>query len=43
MKEIDCRGMACPQPVVTAKKALDESEGQEFILIVDDLAARDNV
>ena len=43
MKEIDCRGMACPQPVVTAKKALDESEGKEFILIVDNLAARDNV
>jgi len=43
MKKIDCRGMACPQPVVTAKKALDESEGEEFILIVDNLAARDNV
>ena len=43
MKEVDCRGMACPQPVVTAKKALDESEGKEFILIVDNLAARDNV
>jgi selenium metabolism protein YedF len=43
MKEIDCRGMACPQPVVTAKKALDESEDREFILIVDNLAARDNV
>lgn len=43
MKEVDCRGMACPQPVVTAKKALDESEGKEFILIVDNLVARDNV
>jgi selenium metabolism protein YedF len=43
MKEVDCRGMACPQPVVTAKKALDESGGKEFVLIVDNLAARDNV
>jgi selenium metabolism protein YedF len=43
MKEIDCRGMACPQPVVTAKKALDESEGKEFMLIVDNPSARDNV
>lgn len=43
MKEVDCRGMACPQPVVTAKKALDESKGKEFVLIVDNLAARDNV
>ena len=43
MKEIDCRGMACPHPVVTAKKALEESEGKEFMLIVDNLAACDNV
>jgi len=43
MKEIDCRGMACPQPVITTKKVLEESEGKEFILIVDNLAARDNV
>jgi selenium metabolism protein YedF len=35
--------MACPQPVVTAKKALDESEGEEFVLIVDDPGSRDNV
>jgi selenium metabolism protein YedF len=43
MKEIDCRGMACPQPVITTKKVLEESEENEFILIVDNLAARDNV
>ena len=43
MKEIDCRGMACPQPVVTTKKALDESGVKEFILIVDNPAARENV
>ena len=42
MKEIDCRGMACPQPVVTTKKAL-ESEDKEFVLIVDNPGARDNV
>ena len=43
MKEIDCRGMACPQPVLTVKKALEEMEQGEFILIVDNPAARDNV
>jgi len=43
MKEIDCRGMACPQPVITMKKVLEESEDKEFILIVDNPAARDNV
>ena len=42
MKEIDCRGMACPQPVLTTKKALEEMEG-EFVLIVDNPGSRDNV
>ena len=35
MREIDCRGMACPQPVLTTKKALEEIEQGELILIVD--------
>lgn len=43
MKEIDCRGMACPQPVITTKKALEEMSQGEFILIVDNPSARDNV
>ena len=43
MKEIDCRGMACPQPVLTTKKALEEIEQGEFILIVDNPGSRDNV
>ena len=43
MKEIDCRGMACPAPVVTTKKTLDELGEQPFVLIVDDPAARENV
>ncbi len=43
MKEIDCRGLACPQPVLTTKKAMEESPDKEFILIVDNPSARDNV
>lgn len=43
MKEIDCRGMACPQPVLTAKKTMEEMGEGEFILIVDNPSARDNV
>jgi len=43
MKEINCRNMACPQPVLTTKKALEEIEQGEFILIVDNPSARDNV
>ena len=43
MKMIDCRGMSCPQPVVSTRKALDELGDMVFTLIVDNPAARDNV
>lgn len=43
MKKIDCRGLACPQPVMETKKALDSSEGQEVLVLVDDATARENV
>ncbi|HHT46574.1 MAG TPA: sulfurtransferase-like selenium metabolism protein YedF, partial [Firmicutes bacterium] len=36
-KEIDNRGLACPQPVINTKKALDELRQrgiEEFILTV---------
>ncbi len=47
-REIDNRGLACPQPVINTKKALDELlQGgfEEFILtvIVDNEAAKENV
>jgi selenium metabolism protein YedF len=35
--------MACPQPVLTTKKALEEMEQGEFVLVVDNPSARDNV
>jgi selenium metabolism protein YedF len=40
-KEIDARGLACPEPVLLAKKMIEE-EG-ECVVIVDDASARDNV
>lgn len=43
MKEIDCRGMACPQPVITTKKEMEEMEEGELVVIVDNPSARDNV
>ena len=47
-KEIDNRGLACPQPVLNTKKALEELAGEghtDFILmvIVDNEAAKENV
>lgn len=43
MKTIDCRNMACPQPVVTVKRALEESPGESLTVLVDDGAPRENV
>jgi len=41
--EIDCRGKACPQPVLMAKQALEQLKGGELTLIVDDPTAHENV
>jgi len=43
MKEIDCRGMACPQPVVTTKQALDQLKENELTIIVDNISSSENV
>lgn len=40
---VDARGLACPQPVICTKKALEENEGGELVTIVDNEVARDNV
>ena len=42
VKTVDCRGMACPQPVIETKKALETGQGI-FEAIVDNEAARENV
>lgn len=41
MKTIDCRTMACPAPVITVKKALEEQG--ELQVLLDDGAPRENV
>lgn len=43
MKEIDCRGMTCPQPVVTTKQSLDQLKEGKFIVIVDNPSSCGNV
>ena len=43
MKEIDARGLVCPQPVILTKKALEEIEEGEIVAIVDNISARENV
>jgi selenium metabolism protein YedF len=43
MKTIDCRNMACPAPVITTKRALDEAAGGAIQMLVDLGAPRENV
>ena len=43
MKEIDCRGLACPQPVLNTKDALEAMASGRITVIVDNEAAEGNV
>jgi selenium metabolism protein YedF len=43
MKTIDCRNMACPLPVVTVKRALEDAPGEALKVLLDNGAPRENV
>lgn len=41
---IDARGQLCPKPLILAKKALnDPATGPEFLLLIDNATAKENV
>lgn len=40
---LDCRGMACPRPVIETKKVLEQAPDSAVFVIVDNEAARENV
>jgi len=42
-KVVDCRGKACPIPVLETKKALEEIEAGTITVLVDNKASRENV
>jgi len=43
-RELNCKGLACPQPVLETKKALDElPAGAELTVLVDNPVAKENV
>jgi selenium metabolism protein YedF len=42
-KQVDARGLACPQPVIITKKALEELEKGEVVAVVDNEIAKNNV
>lgn len=43
MSVVDCRGLACPEPVMTTKKALDQLKEGELLVIVDNAVSSNNV
>jgi len=43
MKTVDCRGLSCPQPVIETKKILESMKEGIIEVIVDNVAARENV
>jgi selenium metabolism protein YedF len=42
-KEIDCRGLSCPQPVINTKKALEALAEGTVTVLVDNPESRENV
>lgn len=42
-KTVDCRGLACPQPVIQTKRAVEELVSGRLIIIVDNEVAKNNV
>lgn len=41
--EVNCRGLACPQPVLSTKKALEQMGPGTAVVIVDNETAKENV
>ncbi len=42
-KHLDCRGLACPNPVIKTKEIIDQGEVQQLTVLVDNAAAQENV
>lgn len=43
MKEINAKGLACPQPLILAKKAVESTDEKDFLVIVDNDTAVKNL
>ncbi len=43
MKQIDARGLSCPQPVILARKAISTIGEESVVVLVDSITSRDNV
>ena len=43
MKEINAKGLVCPQPLILTKKAVESSDEKDFLVIVDNDTAVKNL
>lgn len=43
MLEVDCRGYACPIPVVKVQKAMSQNPRESLSVLVDSATSRENV
>ena len=43
VKEIDCRGLACPAPVLQTKEAMEKDHPDVLKVVVDNEASKQNV
>ncbi len=41
--QLDCRGLACPSPVIKTKEMIDQGDVQQLTVLVDNAAAKENV
>jgi selenium metabolism protein YedF len=42
-KQLDCRGLACPNPVIKTKELVEQGEVTQLTVLVDNPAAQENV
>lgn len=43
MREINCRGLSCPEPVLLTRKAVEEDNPEGLVVIVSSETSRENV
>jgi selenium metabolism protein YedF len=42
-RHLDCRGLACPNPVIQTKELIDQGDVAKITVLVDNAAAKENV
>jgi selenium metabolism protein YedF len=42
-EKLDCRGLACPSPIIKTKEIVDRGEVEQLTVLVDNPAAQENV